>query len=67
MAGAQTTVSLGWSINYFPSSCRALPERCEIRHEVATSSSEKELGDAEERKLEEAKSEVAELGNFVKT
>ena len=41
--------------------CRALPERCEIRHNAPESSSEDELGEAKKRKLEDEQSEEAGL------
>ena len=61
IAGTQTIMGLGWIIDYVFSFRRALRERCEIHHEVATTSSEEELGEAKKLKLEEAQFEEAEL------
>ena len=61
LAGAQTTASLGWIIDYLFSFCSALPGRCEFHREVAASSSGEEMGEAKKRKLEESQSEEAEL------
>ena len=42
MAGAQTTISLGWVIRYLFDFARALPGRCEFHRSLGTSSSEEE-------------------------
>ena len=61
LTGTQTTMISGWIIRYLFSFRRALPERCEIRHNMSESSSEEDLGGAENRKLQHEQSEKAEL------
>ena len=52
MTGAQTTMSSGWILRHLFDFCRALPERCEFRHNVAESSSEEEMGESKKRNVE---------------
>ena len=61
LTGTQTAMSLGWIARHLSSFCRALPERCEIRHNMSESLSEEDLGGAENRKLQHEQSEKAEL------
>ena len=55
MAGAQTTISLGWVIRYLFDFARALPGRCEFHRTLGSSSSgEEEL--SKKREISQAKS-----------
>ena len=55
MTGAQTTMSLGWIIRYLFDFFRALPEQCEFHHIAEDSSSEEELGEAKNARLNRIK------------
>ena len=61
LAGAQTALSWGWTINYLHSFRRAFPQSCEFRRGREPSSSDGEEAKAKKRKLKEVGSEGSEL------